>query len=231
MKDKAVVFDLFGTLVDMLLLPEYESTLLAMAGVLGASPKDFARLWFETANERQTGVFPNVRTNVEHICRALGVPPADDRTSEAVKVRWRYTRRSLTPRPDAVETLTQLKQRGYSVGLISDCSPEVPLLWQETPFVPLIDAAIFSCVVGLKKPDSRIYRLACQKLEVIPENCLYVGDGASRELTGASQVGMRPVLIRVPCEDSHDPFRPDAEEWQGTTISSLKEVMTFLEWV
>lgn len=70
MKDNAVIFDLFGTLVDTLLLREYENILFAMAGVLGASPKDFARLWVETASERQTGVFPKVRTNVEHICRA-----------------------------------------------------------------------------------------------------------------------------------------------------------------
>ena len=144
-------------------------------------------------------------------------------------MRCGYIRRSLTPRSDAVETLTQLKQRGYSLGLISDCSPEVPLLWQETPFVPLIDTVIFSCVVGLKKPDSRIYRLACQNLGLIPEDCLYVGDGASRELTGASRVGMHPVLIRAPYEDSHDSYRPDAEEWQGRRVSSLKQVMTFLE--
>lgn len=122
-----------------------------------------------------------------------------------------------------------MKQRGYSIGLISDCSPEVPLLWQETPFVPLIDAAIFSCAVKLKKPNSRIYRLACQKLGVIPENCLYVGDGASRELTGASRVGMRPVMIRVPYEDGYEAYRPDSEAWQGPTISSLEEVMKFLE--
>jgi hypothetical protein len=55
-----------------------------------------------------------------------------------------------------------------------------------------------------------------------------VGDGSSRELTGASQVGMHPVLIRVPYEDTYDAYRFDPEEWQGATISALKDILTLV---
>jgi len=52
-----------------------------------------------------------------------------------------------------------------------------------------------------------------------------VGDGSCHELTGASQVGMHPVLIRVPYEDTHDAHRIDAEEWNGPTISAVGEIL------
>ena len=98
------------------------------------------------------------------------------------------------------------------------------------PFAPLVDVAVFSCLEGVQKPAPRIYQLAVERLAVRPENCLYIGDGDSQELTGASQVGMYPVLIRNPDEDSTDVHRVDYEagEWEGPVISSLREVLTLV---
>jgi putative hydrolase of the HAD superfamily len=115
---------------------------------------------------------------------------------------------------------------GHKVGLISDCSPEIPHVWRETTLVSLVEAPVFSCVVGLKKPDPCIYHLACERLAVDPRACLYVGDGGSRELTGAAQVGMHPVLIRD--RDERDAFRVDSEDWDGPTISTLREVLSLV---
>jgi len=91
--------------------------------------------------------------------------------------------------------------------------------------------AVLSSSAGVKKPDPRIYQLAVEQLAVEPKDCLYIGDGDSQELTGAAQVGMHPVLIRVPDEDSTDVYRVDAEaeDWDGPVISSLKEVLPLLE--
>ena len=55
-----------------------------------------------------------------------------------------------------------------------------------------------------------------------------IGDGSSHELTGATDVGMQAVLIRVPYEDAYDVYRPDVDEWQGPMVASLTEVLTFL---
>ncbi len=57
-------------------------------------------------------------------------------------------------------------------------------------------------VIGLVKPDPAIYQLACQRLGVIPEDCRYVGDGGSNELTGADASGMRAVLIAPSYDDA-----------------------------
>jgi len=227
-KDQAVIFDLFGTLVDNFSMREHDAVKRQMAAALSAPPEGFARLWGETFNKRATGAFRSTKDNTEYICQRLGVRPKDEYLKLAVKIRVDFTRRSLKPRDDALETLTQLRQEGYKIGLISDCSSEVPLLWADTPFAPLIHAVVFSCTVGLMKPAARIYRLACEQLGVKPQDCLYVGDGSSHELTGASRVGMHAVLIRVPYEDTYDPHRIDAEEWNGATISALREVLGLL---
>jgi|TARA_B100000809_G_scaffold262726_1_gene314329 putative hydrolase of the HAD superfamily len=156
-----------------------------------------------------------------HICREIGVEADPRQIARAVELRLEYLRSILLPRDHTVETLTELKASGYRLGLISDCSSEVPLLWPETPFAALLDGAIFSCEVKLTKPDPSIYRMVCDSLEVAPDRCLYVGDGGSSELTGAVEFGMDPVLIRAP----YDTVKGNREDWKGTRISELNEVL------
>lgn len=225
MLDRAVIFDLFGTLVDSFSLQEHRRVLSEMAASLGVAPDDFSRLWFETYKERGTGIFPTVEANLDHICRALGHALDPDRIAAATRLRVDFTRRSLRPRPDAIRTLAQLKAWGKKIGLISDCSPDVPLLWKDTPFHPWIESPLFSCSVGYFKPDPRIYGMVCERLAVRPQECLYVGDGGSHELTGALEAGMHAVLIRVPYEDTNDVHRPGADVWQGPVVPTLSEVL------
>jgi putative hydrolase of the HAD superfamily len=195
-----------------------------MAHVLSAPPDDFAQLWFDTFNERSTGIFQSPDDNVEYICRTLGVSVNETQVKLATRIRFDYAVQSMMPRPDAIETLSRLKFEGCKTGLISDCSAEAPAIWKDSPFVELIDVAIFSCLVGVKKPDPRIYRIATDQLGVEPETCLYIGDGSSGELTGAAQVGMHPVLLNLP-EDNPDAHQIDKEDWNGPAISSLSEVL------
>ena len=96
----------------------------------------------------------------------------------------------------------------------------MPSLWSETAFHGLFDAEIFSCSVGLRKPDPRIYHLACGQLGVAPEDALFVGDGDNDELAGAERVGMTAVLLE----------RPEFERnWSGLRIRSLPELLPLVE--
>ncbi|MCH2517465.1 MAG: HAD family hydrolase [Dehalococcoidia bacterium] len=226
MKYDAVIFDLFGTLVDNtefldLSRSEYNRTLSNVAAALSIPEPDLLRLWSETVHERDAGLFPSMEKYFRHICREIGVKADARQIANAVELRLEYLRSVLTPRNHTVETLTELKASGYRLGLISDCSSEVPLLWPETPFAALLDGAIFSCEVKLTKPDPRIYRMVCDSLKVAPGKCLYVGDGGSGELTGAVEFGMDPVLIRAP----YDTVNGHREDWEGTRISELKQVL------
>jgi putative hydrolase of the HAD superfamily len=229
-KYKAVIFDLFGTLVEIFSRQEYENTLAEMVSILKAPYDEFYKIWIQTADQRSIGVFRNLEENIEFICRELNISISDNQLKLARQVRTNFVARALTPREDAIKVLSHLKSKGCGTGLISNCSTEPPLLWPDTLFAPLIDVAIFSSSAGLKKPDPHIYLMATERLSVKPENCLYIGDGDSHELTGALQVGMHPVLIRNPDEDGANVLRvnPETEKWHGPTISSLKEVLHLL---
>ena len=229
MKYEAVIFDLFGTLVDNFSIREYESVLGEMASVLSTPPDEFIRLWSDTFNQRATGLFQTPEANIEYVCRKLGVIIEDPQVKLAAHIRFNFTARSLMPRPGSLEVLSQLKAEGYKTGLISDCSAETPIIWRDTPFAPLIDVTVFSCKVGIKKPDPHIYQIAIEQLKIKAQKCLYIGDGSSRELTGASQVGMHPILLRVITENTTDAHQIDKEDWNGPVISLLKEVLSLVK--
>jgi putative hydrolase of the HAD superfamily len=227
---KAVIFDLFGTLVDNFTLPEYEGILKEMAFILNTPENEFRKLWSASFNDRVTGVHGDQRDSIAYICRSLGITVSTTQVDRAFGVRLDYSARFLMkPKSGAIETLTNLRNDGYKTGLISDCTGEVPFLWQETPFSLLFDAAIFSCKARIKKPDPRIYYMATDKLGVEPRDCIYIGDGSSKELTGASNVGMYPVLIRDPHESVDAHYIEREDDWSGARISSLKEVLDLVE--
>jgi len=227
MKYKAVIFDLFGTLIENYTIERHEGVLRQMASVLSAPSEDFVRLWYETFNDRCMGILKTPEDNIDYVCRKLGVPVEGSQMSVAARIRLDLTINSMVPMPGTITTLSSLKIEGCKTGLVTDCSAEVPAIWQDTPFAPLFDVTVFSCKVGLKKPDPRIYQLAAEQLAVKLESCLYIGDGSSQELTGADAVGMHPVLIRDPEEDSGVMHRVEAEadRWDGPVISSLREVL------
>ena len=101
---RAVIFDLFGTLVDNFYAREYESVLMQMASVLAVPYDDLARLWFDTSNERSTGIFQNTEANIEYICRELRVHMESTRIKLAAQVRFEYVARSMIPRAGAIDT-------------------------------------------------------------------------------------------------------------------------------
>lgn len=206
---------------------ELERVLYQMAAQLGASPQPFVRLWLDTFSQRATGVFRSKGANLAHICRSLDVAVDGDALSEAADIFLAYERDHLIPRHNAIDTLSHIKGAGLKTGLISDCSYPMPEVWPNTAFASLIDVPIFSCEVGVRKPDPRIYHLACTRLGVAPQLCLYVGDGGSQELTGASRIGMHAVLLRGPEEESGGLVRYNADTWRGSSVSTLSEVIPF----
>ena len=87
--------------------------------------------------------------------------------------------------------LRQIKSLGLRIGVISNCSVEEVEAWAACPLAPLLDEVVFSYQVGHVKPDPEFYLLACQRLGVSPDRALFVGDGGSDELRGATEVGMK----------------------------------------
>jgi putative hydrolase of the HAD superfamily len=87
---------------------------------------------------------------------------------------------------------------------------------------------VFSSEVGLRKPDPAIYRYACERLGVGPADCLYCGDGAYRELTGAAELGMTAVEIRDPDVDIATTLHLEGEDWTGARIADLRDLLAMV---
>jgi putative hydrolase of the HAD superfamily len=226
MKYEAVIFDLFGTLIKNFPFSESNDVLRRMASELSAPADDFIELWHSAFHERMTGDLRNYQHCIGNICRQLSIPVSDERVELVADIRLRMNIHEVTtPREEAVEVLTFLRENGFRTGLLSDCSTETVAVWQDSPLAPLIDVPVFSCIEGIKKPDPQFFMIAIDRLKVIPENCIYVADGIGKELSSAAELGMRAVRIIVPGEDEYDPYRGD---WDGPEISSLREVLELL---
>ena len=208
-----MIFDLWDTLIDF---PAAKARALEndWASRLNLDAEEFRARWNESRPEREVG------GAVADALRSSGV--SEELLDEFTAMRSDFVREALTPRPGAVETLRELRERGFRLGMISVCSEEVPALWDATAFAGLFDSAVFSATCRLKKPDREIYLLCLRELAVDPEDALFVGDGANDELAGAERVGMRAVLIHRPGEES---VWQEAREWTGPRITSIPEVL------
>ena len=158
----------------------------------------------------------------------LGKPVDREKVTAAALKRLTWSRKCLAPRSDAVATLRYIRDQGLKIGLISNCSPEIPILWPDTEFASLIDVPLFSCSERLRKPDARIFELSCDRLGTTASHCLYIADGQEGELAAATKVGMDAVQVPSVYEHAEEPFYVDPEDWQGAKISRLKEIRGFM---
>lgn len=222
---KAVIFDLFGTLVDSPLKYDYWAFLHQVADVLHVSPDRMITAWNDSSERRNDGRDGSFAAYVNYLCEALGVRHPTHVVGKTSSLRADLTSKWMVPRDDAAKTLGSLKERNLKIGLISDASYDVPVLWEDNPLKSYFNSTIFSCSVKLKKPDPRIFQMSCDELEVQPNECVYVGDGGSMELTGSGKFGMRPIRISAPGEIESELHRLEIDDWVGKTIGTLSELI------
>ncbi len=227
MQYKAIIFDLYGTLVPIFSRKVYDPVLVKMAKILNVSYQKFWKIKAETINDRSLGKL-SAEEHIKEIGRRLNVSVNKTQMEKISAINNEFTRNSLIPKTEVLQGLNRLKCKGYLLGLITNCNNTVPMLYPNSPLAQYIDTPIFSCEEHIKKPSPRIYEIACERLNVKPEECIYVGDGSSEELTGASTVGMQPILIRTNLSDAYDPHRSDVENWNGTTINEISELCNII---
>lgn len=127
-----------------------------------------------------------------------------------------------------MSTLAALRRRGLRTGLISDCTHELPAFLPRLPIASLLDVRVLSVEVGRCKPDPELYLAACRRLGLAPEDCLYVGDGGSQELTGAERAGLSAARLAAPDLTEHMVFNADLD-WVGPVLGSLREVLDLVD--
>jgi putative hydrolase of the HAD superfamily len=210
-----VLFDLFNTLTAGNDTGRAETT-FAMGIELGVDPQkfvwEFARAW----PDRMSGRLGDMPTQCRVIAGRLGGDPTDAQCEAAAELRYAFGRRSITPEPTTLALLDTLRAAGLRLGVISNCTVDSSRAFADSDIATRVDAAVLSCDVGLVKPEPAIYRLAATRLGVASADCVFVGDGADRELPGAAAVGMRVIQSR-----QYD--HTDAT-WSGEWVTHLDEI-------
>jgi putative hydrolase of the HAD superfamily len=217
---RAVVFDLWQTLA---VWPEEKSSALrrAWAQTIDVPVGRIDELWYggDLYRLRETGP---IAPAIAALHEAVG---ASADLEGILALRLELTREALVPVAGAVSTVLELRNRGVATGLISNCTEEVALVWDEPPFAGLFDVTVFSATARCMKPDARIYEVALEALGVPAEETLFIGDGANDELAGAERVGMTPVLLQ---QDEQDPLWDGLSDWTSARVTSIHQVLDLL---
>ncbi|MEU7903032.1 HAD family hydrolase [Actinoplanes sp. NPDC049118] len=222
---QAVVFDFFGTLTRSIRRgPQHAD----IARALGCDPDAVLSVLDRTFQVRARGHLGSAEATLRWVTEQAGGSPQTAQLQAAVPARVDALKADTRMRTDAESVLRAIKRRGLRTALISDCTHELPAFLPSMPIAPLLDVSVFSVEVGRCKPDPLIYLEACWRMRVAPEDCLYVGDGGSRELTGAAAVGMTPVRLAAPDLADHLVFDAD-EYFTGLSVPSLTAVVDLLD--
>jgi putative hydrolase of the HAD superfamily len=191
---KALVFDLFHTLVEV--LPE-ENGGKTTSEILGVDRSEWSRVLWEDTHDRLVGIDRDPVEIIRKVAHAIDPTIPDELIQVAAESRLRRFAASLRTVPESsLETLAGLKSANIKIGLISNADTTEVAAWPDSPLAPFFDSTIMSCDVGKKKPDRAIYELSLQQLGLNADDVVFVGDGGSHELLGAKSVGLTTVMMR-----------------------------------
>lgn len=204
MKIKAVIFDMYETLVTQFESPLYYGAQIAQD--LGLAPEEFLPGWRGAQEAWSLGQL--TLEEVLALClkeHGIYTPELHQRIVDKRKAIQADCFTHL--HPEILPMLGTLRERDLRIGLISNCFSEEAVLIRESPLFPYFDATCLSYEEGLRKPDQAIFRLCLARLGLPAECCLYVGDGGSQELETAASLGMQAVQANWYRKDAFEKYQ------------------------
>lgn len=96
--------------------------------------------------------------------------------------------------PGVREMLLELRQQGLKIGVLSNTLPSIERTLVAIGLADLIDCALSSCTLGVRKPDVQAFKLAATALQLEPADILFIDD-LEENIVGAKQAGMHAKLI------------------------------------
>jgi len=204
MQIQAVLFDVFGTIVDWRTGVATEAKRFFDAKSIGVDPHEFADAWrgeYQPAMERiRSGGRGYValdtlhRENLEIVLDRYGIA---NRFSDLEKAELNHTWEKLPPWPDSVPALTKLKHH-Y---IIAPCSNgSIALMTRLAKFGDLPwDAIVGADIAGTYKPQPGAYLKSAAALGLAPESVLMVA-AHNDDLTAARACGLKTAFFARPNE-------------------------------
>ena len=194
MKCRAIIFDLFETLITEWGHKKYTKS--EMCSDLGIEREEFDLYWEEKEQERYLGKIDFV-DSIRYVCEKCGIQ-IDDSILTAITDKRIKTKSTCFDYvdPEVFQLLSHLKSMGVKLAIVSNCSSEEVKVIKQSRIYEFFDQVILSYEVGLQKPDIRIYKKAADLLGVAIDECVFVGDGGSNELVGARDAGMKAIQAK-----------------------------------
>lgn len=229
MQPKAVLFDLDNTLTHRTLsIERYADRFLQDFGhVVDSHPRRVSQL----IGREDNGGYLQPGSPFSSIRQAVGctlmqeltwrVPPAPHLLSE----HWvNHFPGSAVAMPGAESLLNALSSRGIRVAVVSNGADDsrrrtVAAL----PFASLVEEVFSSQAVGEAKPAAAMFLAAAARLQVVAEDCWYVGDHPVNDYLGAQNAGMHAVWLR----GFHQ--WPQAMAEARVSVSSLEALLVKLD--
>ncbi len=228
---KAVLFDLFGTLIESPSMTAYRQMVAEIGDVLGQPAETFQEPWMSINDGRLDGSFGSSEGDILAAAELVGVSVSDSQMAQCMELRRSITKKFLTPKPGVITMLEELGVMDCVIGLVTDCVYDVPAVWLDTEFAPYFAAAHYSCVTHVRKPDAKAYQVVLRELGVSAGETLFVGDGGSDELNGAVRVGIDAVQIDdliSKDEGAVGVLRVGVVDWDGPAIKSMGELPDYV---
>ena len=136
--------------------------------------------------------------------------------AEQLSLAWKERKGRPVPRPGAEETLIELKQRGYRLGVISNSfsSLDIPRCVDEFGWKGLFEVVILSSTMKSRKPAPEMFWEATRAMNVIPAHCAYLGNRISRDVVGCKRAGFALGMVIEPdgkprADEQDQSIRPD----------------------
>ena len=206
---RALLFDINGTVTDILTNEADDDAYRVTANYLSyygvdISPAALKESYFDLNRQQRkmsTEEYPEFDSGAifseiiaRHRTRFIDDEAALARTASVV---YRSaTRYKLEPYSGVWDTLEKLG-RQYQLAAVSDGQS----LWAEPELKAVKLDRFFKFVLvsgdfGYRKPDRRLFELAVKKLDVAPEETIYVGNDMYRDVYGANMAGLKTVFFK-----------------------------------
>ena len=239
MKFKALLFDINGTVTDILTSESGDTLFRVTANFLNyhgvkISPELLKERYFDLNRQQRREspeTFPefDVRKIFHRLIEEFGdrtVVPVNLASQAGIVFRAASLYR-LEPYSGVIEVLTMLKKR-FRMAAISDGQS----LWarQELRMAGLerfFEFAIISGNHGFRKPDKRMFSLALERLRAAPGETLYVGNDMYRDIYGAREAGVKTVFFKS--NQGEQAFAGAEPDYIIYNFNELPRAVEFLE--
>lgn len=160
--------------------------------------------------------YGHVRRTV--LARAMTMVGEDPAKAHAAYEAFDRGRQDVEFFPDALPALTRLAAR-FPVAALSNGTADVARVGIGAHFA----FALSPRSAGLSKPDPRIFRLACERLQCAPEEVLHVGDDVALDVEAALAAGLRAAWVNRTGADWISARTPDL------IVTDLHALLDWLE--